>query len=207
MVGIIDYGLGNLASIQNMLKKIDIESIITSNRDDIIQCTHLILPGVGSFDVGMSNIRERKLDIAIHEAVVNKGIPILGICLGMQLLGMGSEEGLEKGLSLIDMQFLKFNFDKESNLKVPHMGWNTISLVSEVGRSLFDYENPRFYFVHSYYCVCKNSENVMLMSNYGFDFVSGVQSNNVYGVQFHPEKSHKFGMDFLSKFFGSKNWR
>lgn len=183
-----------------MFKKINVDSIITSDPKVIINADKLVLPGVGSFDYGMINLRKLKLEDAIKTSVIELKKPILGICLGMQLLGNGSEEGVENGLELIDMNFMKFNFEDTNQYKIPHMGWNSIDITNKVKLTDLKILNPRFYFVHSYYAVCKHKENVIMTANYGFEFAVAVQKDNIYGVQFHPEKSHKFGMELLKNF-------
>lgn len=205
MVKIIDYGMGNLASIKNMLKKIGARADITSNSGEIENAEKLILPGVGAFDNGMKNIKEKGLfEILNHKAMIDK-IPVLGICLGMQLLTDKSEEGNLPGLGWIKGETVKFKFQKLHNgLKIPHMGWNEVwtNRKSELNHNIGD--DPRFYFVHSYHVVCPDEDNVVLKTFYGYDFASAIQKENIYGVQFHPEKSHKYGMRLLSNFINIK---
>lgn len=201
MIAIIDYGLGNLFSIYNMLKHIHIDSVITDEPSIIKKCDKLILPGVGKFDEGVKNLQVKELDnLIIDEA--NNGKSILGICLGMQLLGNCSEEGEKNGLGLIDFCSVKFRFDGYNRyLKVPHMGWERVKFADAdcpLNCSL-DGEQ-RFYFVHSYYAVCNSLDNIVAYCDYGFEFVASVRNKNVYGVQFHPEKSHKYGMKMLENF-------
>lgn len=200
MITIIDYGMGNLGSVHNMIKKIGYDSIITSDKEKILKADKLILPGVGRFDAGMNNLMEKGLIDILNEKVQVDKTPILGICLGMQLITNFSEEGKVKGLGWIDAETLKFNFDNNKDLKVPHMGWNFIKKINKSKVIDEMYENSRFYFVHSYYVKCKSRENVVATTNYGFDFDSIIQNNNVVGTQFHPEKSHKFGMKILNNF-------
>lgn len=204
MVVIIDYGLGNTASIKNMLKKIGTSSIISKEENEIQNASKLILPGVGHFAKGMQNLNFSGLIPALQKAVLYDKKPILGICLGMQLMTNHSEEGDCKGLRWIDAQTKKFSFGKNSNLKVPHMGWSNVNFKQNeaLGENL--YENARFYFVHSYYVSCTNEENVIGKTIYGFPFHSAIRSGNIMGVQFHPEKSHKFGMQLLENFVNIK---
>jgi len=201
MITIIDYGMGNVGSIGNMFKKIGVDAEITSDIEKIKNATKIVLPGVGSFDNGMRNLSEGGFIDILHVKVVDEGTPVLGICLGMQLMTRGSEEGVLRGLGWLDADTVKFRFDVESvNRKIPHMGWNTVETVknSRIFESM--YEDPRFYFVHSYYVVCDNQADVLARTEYGIEFVSAFESGNVYGVQFHPEKSHKYGIKLLSNF-------
>ena len=201
MIVIVDYGLGNLGSIKNMFKKIGREAVISSSSSDIERAKKLILPGVGRFDQGMMNLRNLDLVTVLTEKVIQKKTPILGICLGMQLFARKSEEGESTGLGWIDAEVVRFKFDdKERHLKIPHMGWNLVEIRQR--NPLFEemYPEPRFYFVHSYHIACRNEEEVLTQTFYGYKFVSSVKKENIYGVQFHPEKSHKFGMKLLENF-------
>jgi imidazole glycerol-phosphate synthase subunit HisH len=201
MIAIIDYGVGNSGSIVNMLKKVGLKSNITSDPDEIAAAEKIILPGVGSFDGGAKNLKARGLTGILNEQVLEKKKPFLGICLGMQLLAKSSEEGSETGLGWLDATVVKFDFNGDNrNLKIPHMGWNYVkgSRTHRMLNNLSD--NPRFYFVHSYYLNCNQPDDILLTCNYGFDFTCGVQHENIVGVQFHPEKSHKFGMQLLKNF-------
>ena len=198
MITIINYGMGNLGSIQNMLKKIGTESNITSNSNEILNARKIILPGVGSFDRAMENLKALNLIEVPNKKALIDNVPILGICLGMQLLAKNSEEGNSSGLGWIDANVLKFNVDKA--LKIPHMGWNLVSNKKE--HELFKnmYPEPRFYFVHSYYFKCNDSKDILTNTEYGVEFTSAISKKNIIGVQFHPEKSHKFGMKLLENF-------
>jgi glutamine amidotransferase len=203
MITILDYGMGNLGAIANMLKKIGTQAIITSNSEDIMNAGKLILPGVGAFDNAMSNLKSRGLIDILNRKVLEEKTPLLGICLGMQLLSQKSEEGNLAGLGWIDAETKKFDFThlpSEKTLKIPHMGWNTISIRQD--SPLFDEMFPenRFYFVHSFHVVCQHPEDILTTTLYGYDFVSSVAKGNIWGVQFHPEKSHKFGMKVLKNF-------
>jgi imidazole glycerol-phosphate synthase subunit HisH len=202
MIAIIDYGLGNLGSIQNMFKKVGcIDVIITNNPDEIAMADKLLLPGVGAFDNGMQKINASGLlETLNHQALVVKK-PILGICLGMQLLTNGSEEGVLKGLGWIDADTRKFNFGENSEkLKIPHMGWNEVTPKKTHALTNNLPEHSRFYFVHSYFVKCHQPDQELMSCHYGVDFTCSVQHENIMGVQFHPEKSHKFGMQLLKNF-------
>jgi glutamine amidotransferase len=201
MIVIIDYGMGNLGSILNMLKKIGARAVISSEIQVIATADKLILPGVGAFDNGMRNLNERGFIEVLVRKVRTARTPILGICLGMQLFSKRSEEGSLEGLGWIDADTERFRFDGPiAGLKIPHMGWNTVQVVKESPLLNAMYEEPRFYFIHSYHVVCRNQTDVLTKTNYGIDFVSSVARENIIGVQFHPEKSHKFGMKLLQNF-------
>lgn len=199
MTNIINYNLGNPKSIKNMLAYLGIESRISADYADIASANRLILPGVGHFQHGMEQLEQLGLvEVLKKEVLVNKK-PILGICLGMQLLTKHSEEGNLEGLGFIDAQTKKFVL-QDTSLKVPHMGWNTVSFQKESKLIQEISNNPRYYFVHSYYVDCAHQEDILCSTNYSEDFVSGFQHNNIFGLQFHPEKSHKFGMELLANF-------
>lgn len=199
MVAIIDYGLGNLGSIANMLKVIGEKPLITDNTDVVRDADRLVLPGVGAFDAGMSRLEQTGLADAIRE-VAGKGKPVLGICLGMQLLGRRSEEGQMTGLGLIPFDNVHFSLPEGSCLKIPHMGWDVVEFRQESPLLAGITGRQRYYFVHSYHARCDNAENVLMVCDYGYEFASAVVKDNVYGVQFHPEKSHNFGMALLENF-------
>ena len=198
---IIDYGVGNIGSIINMFKKIGVEASLSSSKDEILAADKLLLPGVGSFDKGIQNLKSSGLIEILNKKVIEDKTPILGICLGMQLLMDSSEEGHEQGLGWIKGQVKKFDFlENEEKLKVPHMGWNV--LLSPQKNDLFkDFKDEdRFYFSHSYHAVCENDDNILAQTKYGYNFTSSIYKNNIFGVQFHPEKSHKYGMKLLKNF-------
>ncbi len=201
MLAIIDYGMGNLGSIRNMLKKIGHNAVVTSRTEDIVAADKIILPGVGAFDNGMRNLESRGLVRVLSDKVLREKVPILGICLGMQLMTKCSEEGTLPGLGWVDARTVRFRFDDTANQrKVPHMGWNTVHVLKENRLFRGMDERTRFYFVHSYHVVLPDEGDVLTRTHYGFDFVSSYQRGNITGVQFHPEKSHKFGMQLLKNF-------
>jgi glutamine amidotransferase len=200
MIVIIDYGIGNLASVLNMFKKTGVSDVsVSGDINTILKADKLLLPGVGSFDAGMANLEKAGLVAALNEKVISQKTPILGICLGMQLLTKKSEEGVKPGLGWIDAETVKFNLDPTLKLKVPHMGWNYIKVNRE--NKLLDMESRnRFYFVHSYHVKCFDETQSLATSHFGTDFTCMVNKDNIYGAQFHPEKSLKFGMKVLENF-------
>ncbi|MBL7932042.1 MAG: imidazole glycerol phosphate synthase subunit HisH [Bacteroidia bacterium] len=200
MIAIIDYGLGNLASVLNMFKKIGVKEVqITGDSDKIAKADKILLPGVGAFDGGMGNLEKSGLIPVLNEKALKDKVPVLGICLGMQLLGRRSEEGKMNGLGWIDAETIKFNPAPELKLKVPHMGWDYIKVQRE--NPLLESEGKnRFYFVHSYYVKCLDEKQSLATCNFGEDFTCAVNKDNIFGTQFHPEKSLKFGMKVLGNF-------
>lgn len=204
MIAIINYGLGNLGSISNMLKVLGQKTVIASDSEIIRKADRIILPGVGSFDAGMEQLENREL-IPIIKKEAADGKPILGICLGMQLLGRKSEEGEKTGLGLIPFDNVRFDFDGideslKQQLKIPHMGWDIVEMKQNRPLVQGIEGTQRYYFVHSYHAVCDAPENVLMTCDYGYEFAAAVCKDNVYGVQFHPEKSHDFGMRILENF-------
>jgi len=199
MTTIINYNLGNPKSIKNMLAYLGIESIISANHEDIATADRLILPGVGHFRHGMEQLEQLGLIEVLKKEVLEKKKPILGICLGMQLLTKHSEEGNLAGLGFIAAQTKKFEL-QDSTLKVPHMGWNTVEFKKDSSMNIGVSINPRYYFVHSYFVDCANQDDILCSTQYGQEIVSGFQHQNIFGLQFHPEKSHKFGMELLANF-------
>lgn len=197
MVTIIDSGIVNVGSVQNMLLKLGASSTITNNKEDIHKSKKIILPGIGHFDKAMSIFESLDLIETLNYKVLEEKTPILGICLGMQLFTKRSDEGKKQGFGWLDAETLKF---KDNELRIPHMGWNTVKCTQT--KSIIDnkLEESRYYFVHSYYVKCKHREDVMGVTHYGEDFHSAVCKGNIMGTQFHPEKSHKFGMDVFRKF-------
>lgn len=199
MITIIDYGMGNLGSVQNMLNRIGVQSQVTSNINDIEKADKLLLPGVGAFGAAMNLIRENNLVDIINYKVSEKKTPVLGICLGMQLLTKHSEEGNVDGLGWINAVTRKFQF-LDNNLKIPHMGWNFVDIKQKNAFTENLDAESKFYFVHSYYVECADTTNVLATTFYGNEFHSIIHHENIFGAQFHPEKSHKYGMQILSNF-------
>lgn len=201
MIIIPDYGCGNLASISRMFSKVGHEAVITSDSTDTKRAGLIVLAGVGAFDHGMSGLHEGGWYEALNEAVLVRRIPVLGICLGMQLMCRSSDEGDMPGFGWIDAEVRRFCLT-DTKLKVPHMGWNLAEVQKE--NVLFDPDEPeeRFYFVHSYHVVCANPSDVLTTTVHGYSFASSFQRDNIVGVQFHPEKSHRFGVELLRRFAG-----
>ena len=200
MITIIDYGMGNLGSILNMFKRLGVAASIESDLSNIKEAKKIILPGVGSFDHAMNNITNKLglIDILKEKALIEK-IPILGICLGMQLLTRGSDEGVLRGLALVPG--FTYRLPKLSGLKVPHMGWNFATPNEELDPLLLNIKNDaRYYFVHSYAVRVDKPQYSLMKTTHGIEFDSAIYKDNIYGVQFHPEKSHKFGMQLLKNF-------
>lgn len=200
MITIVNYGLGNLGSIFNMLKKIGMKSQITSDPDEITMAQKIVLPGVGHFDRAMERIGQSGLREILDQKALIEKVPILGICLGMQLLTKSSEEGQLPGLGWIPAETVRFRFPKESNLKIPHMGWNLVQRSTPSPLTENFKPEHRFYFVHSYHAQVEDEKYSILKTEYGYLFDSAIQNDNIFGVQFHPEKSHRFGMRLLENF-------
>jgi len=198
MIAIIDYGMGNLASVKNALTKLGYEVVISDDAEQILRAERVILPGVGAFEDAISNLRQRGLDQAIDE-VQRQGKPLLGICLGLQLMMSESQEnGLHKGLDLIPGRVVRFELPVQ--LKVPHMGWNSIT--PKVDSKLLAGISPEsyFYFVHSYYVVLDEGAVAAAQCNYGVDFTCAIERGNLFATQFHPEKSGTIGLQVLKNF-------
>lgn len=200
-ITIIDYGVGNLGSIQNMLKKLGVQSEIATDISAIERATKIILPGVGAFDAGMTQLNQSGLRPALDAAVLQKRVPVSGICLGMQLMTEGSEEGSLPGLGWVPAKTIRFLPEPNEIMKIPHMGWSIVTKAKQSpALDLLDAES-RFYFVHSYHVDCRNRADVLLTAQYGsVHFDAAFERENILGFQFHPEKSHRFGMTLLKAF-------
>jgi imidazole glycerol-phosphate synthase subunit HisH len=200
MIAIIDYGMGNLGSIKRKMDRIGARSIITSNEQEIKISDKIILPGVGHFAKAVSEIKNRDLWDFLSEQVLVEKKPILGICLGMQLMALRSEEGNREGFGWLDAKVIRFKVSDNIRYKIPQVGWNTISLLKD--SPLFEgiSRNSEFYFVHSYHIQCNNLTDILTETVYDHDFTSAVQKENIFGVQFHPEKSHNEGEMLLRNF-------
>jgi glutamine amidotransferase len=200
MIVIIDYGMGNLGSVLNMFKKIKADAKVSSDLEEITKAEKILLPGVGAFDTAIQRIQDAGMrDVLNHKALVEK-VPVLGICLGMQLLTNSSEEGALPGLGWIDGAAYGFNGAIDESLRIPHMGWNIVN-IEQQNELTNGYDGEiRFYFVHSFYVKVKNPAHSMMQTTYGLPFDSAIAKDNIFGAQFHPEKSHKFGMQFLRNF-------
>lgn len=206
MITIVDYKMGNLLSIQNMLKKIGYDSIVSSDHDQIKAATKLILPGVGSYSTAMKSIKELGLQEVLNQSVLIDKKPILGICLGMQLMCSDSEEGdgITNGLNWIDANVVRFSNNVDGvKVKIPHIGWEEVDIKKSTDLFLQEINN-KFYFVHAYYVRANNVNNVLATTKYGITYCSAFKKDNIIGVQFHPEKSHKYGMHLLKSFASIK---
>ncbi|OCW57009.1 imidazole glycerol phosphate synthase subunit HisH [Hoeflea olei] len=200
-ITIIDYGTSNLGSMKNMLKKLGVASRLATTADEVMEAEKIILPGVGAFDAGMRTLKASGMVEALHVKVLEQRVPILGVCLGMQMMGLASEEGSEAGLGWVDARSVRFRSQDHPGMRVPHMGWNEVRgqkpspLLSEPPERL------RFYFANSYHVVCADPADVLLETDYaGFHFTSAFEKGHIRGAQFHPEKSHRYGMWFLNNF-------
>lgn len=197
---IIDYGVGNLTSIQNMLKKGGVQAIISSNREEILEADKILLPGMGHFDNCMVKLNASGLRPAIEEKALVQKIPTLGICVGLQMYMESSEEGNEKGLGWITGKTIRFKPERmPETQKIPNMGWLEIQQ-RKPSRLLEGLDDARFYFAHSYHVSPVSTEDELITAHYGYDFTAGIEKDNIVGVQFHPEKSHRFGMKLLENF-------
>lgn len=201
MITLIDYGVGNIFAFQNVYKRLNIPTKIAKTSADLFDTKKLILPGVGSFDYAMSQLNNSGMRAKLDELVIEKHVPIIGICVGMQMMGNHSDEGKSDGLGWIDADILKFDENLISHrTKLPHMGWNDVVPVSN--HPLFSglEKEAIFYFLHSFYFKCNNPTESIAVSDYGISFTSAVNRDNIFGIQFHPEKSHQYGEKLLHNF-------
>jgi glutamine amidotransferase len=200
MIVIVDHGMGNLGSVANMLRKIGADSVRSSDREVIRDAEKIVLAGIGAFDGAVQRLADLGLVEALDEAALERRVPVLGVCLGMQLMARTSEEGSRAGLGWLDADVRRFEFDSDVKLPIPHIGWEEIELKRP--SPLFDPERAdlRFYFSHAYHLVCRDPSDVVATATYGYEFAAAVQRDNILGTQFHPEKSHVFGADVYRRF-------
>lgn len=197
---IVDYGTGNLNSVKRIMDRMKVNSIISSDPEDIISCQKIILPGIGHFGKAMSKLKKLNLLDTLHEAVLVKQKPVLGICLGMQLMAKKSEEGNAVGLGWFDSEAIKFNVSDTIRHKIPHIGWNRISIKKNSLLMKNISELSEFYFLHSFYLKVNNQSDVLNETEYDFVYPSAIEKDNIFGVQYHPEKSHEAGSQLLKNF-------
>lgn len=204
MIAIVNYGLGNIRALQNIFSRLGVPCIVASEPKELLSANKIILPGVGAFDWAISALNNSGMRDTLDNMVLNQHIPVLGICVGMQMMADASEEGRLPGLGWIDGVVLRFNLSGHNKkIRLPHMGWNDVE--SDCASFLFsEISQPQFYFLHSYYFLPSNESNVISKTCYGIKFASAVQSQNILGVQFHPEKSHGWGVSLLKNFLKYK---
>ena len=203
MIKIIDYGMGNTASMLNMLRKVGGQAELCSIPGELNSATAIILPGVGSFDNAITKLENSGFLEALHSKVIKEKIPFLGVCLGMQLLFEKSEEGKLPGLKWVEGDVKHFDFSDiqfKNCLKAPHMGWNVVTPKTYEGLFSGLEDKAQFYFLHSYHVNCSNASDILASANYGYEFTCSVRHYNIWGVQFHPEKSHRFGIQIFKNF-------
>ncbi|MBW0434139.1 imidazole glycerol phosphate synthase subunit HisH [Leptospira yasudae] len=201
MIGILNYGVGNLKAFANVLKSLNFPHQIVHTKEELKACSKIIMPGVGSFDSVMNKLLESGIQEILTELVLEHRVPILGVCVGMQILASGSEEGVKSGLGWINGYVKKFKFNEQNrSLTIPQIGWNEVVAIKDNGL-LKDLENnPRFYFLHSYYMDCAEQADILGTTDYGGPFACAVNKGNIYGTQFHPEKSHHNGVKVIHNF-------
>jgi imidazole glycerol-phosphate synthase subunit HisH len=203
MIKIIDYGMGNTASMLNMIRKVGGQAEVCAIPSELNSATAIILPGVGSFDNAMTKLENYGFLVALRSKVIKEKTPFLGVCLGMQLLFEKSEEGKLPGLKWVEGNVKRFDFSDiqfKERLKAPHMGWNVVTPKTHEGLFSGLENEARFYFIHSYHVNCSNPLDILATANYGYEFTCSVRHHNIWGVQFHPEKSHQFGIQFFKNF-------
>ena len=200
MIGIIDYGLGNINAISNIYNKLKIQNIIISSPKDFDKSEKFILPGVGAFDSAMTLLNKSNFILEIQRQIFEKNKKILGICVGMQIFAKNRSKGKNSGLKWINADVRKINSENQNNLRLPHMGWNSIKITNNDLLLSGLEEDEYFYFCHSYYFNCVNQKNILAETNYGHEFPCVIKNDNIYGIQFHPEKSHDSGLKILKNF-------
>lgn len=201
MITLIDYGVGNIYAFQNVYKRLNIPTKIAKKKEDLANAKKLILPGVGSFDYAMTQLNASGMREKLDELVLEKKVPVIGICVGMQIMGNRSDEGKLEGLKWINSEILKFDENLiQQRTKLPHMGWNDVDPINSHPLFIGLEKDAIFYFLHSFYFKCKNETESIAVSNYGISFSSAVNRENIYGIQFHPEKSHQHGEKLLHNF-------
>jgi len=200
MIVIIDYGMGNLRSVQKKFMRVGAEVMVSSNLEVISKADKLVLPGVGHFANGVIKLKESGIWDVLNKRVLKDKVPILGICLGMQLMAAKSEEGDENGLAWFDANVVKFNVKNKLKYKVPHMGWNNADIKRDSPLLKNISKDAMFYFVHSYHIVCNQNQDILTTTDYEYTFTSSIQKDNIFGTQFHPEKSHDQGEIIFKNF-------
>jgi imidazole glycerol-phosphate synthase subunit HisH len=200
MIRIVDYGLGNIRAFLNVFNRLNIEAASATNAGELQDATKLILPGVGAFDHAMELLTQSGMREQLDEMVLQRRVPVLGICVGMQILAGSSDEGSARGLGWIEGHVASFRSLQQPQLMLPHMGWNDVQPVAGGGLFAELEQDARFYFLHSYYFSCASAQHVAAVCSYGTDFACAVHAGNIFGVQFHPEKSHHFGTQLLKNF-------
>ncbi|GAB1474499.1 imidazole glycerol phosphate synthase subunit HisH [Bacteroidota bacterium] len=201
MITIVDYGLGNIKAFVNVYERLNIPIKIAKTKYDLNDASKIIIPGVGAFDYAMEQLNKSGMRDELENKVIRDKVPVIGICVGMQILAKSSEEGKLPGLGWVDGKVLKFDINNiPYKTRLPHMGWNNINPIAE-STLLNGFNNEsRFYFLHSYYFVCNNQQDIISTTQYGIDFSSAINHNNIFGIQFHPEKSHSNGVSLLNNF-------
>jgi glutamine amidotransferase len=202
MIVIVDHGMGNLGSVANMLRRIGADSLRSADPDVVANADKIVLAGIGAFDGAAGRLAELGLIDALHAAVLARRVPTLGVCLGMQLMARSSEEGAQAGLGWLDADVRRFTFPPERRLPVPHMGWQEISPTRASPLFPDGSGERRFYFSHAYHLVCNDPDDVAATATYGYEFAAAVHRDNILGTQFHPEKSHVFGLEVYRRFVG-----
>jgi glutamine amidotransferase len=200
MIAIIDYGLGNVIAFANVYKKLNIPAIIVKHAEDLKDATKVILPGVGSFDKAIQRLERSGIRQLLNEIVLHRHVPVLGVCVGMQMLANSSEEGTLAGLGWINGEVKRFNPSPDNSIRIPHMGWNNLRLLKANSLLQGIDLDARFYFLHSYYFQCNRSQDIVAVTDYDREFACVVNFENIFGVQFHPEKSHQWGIRLLENF-------